>query len=178
MPDATARIVTLCLAGLLAWAAAGKLLRWNEWRAALAAYRLPPRLEVAARAGTPILELGVSGLLMSPAFRAGAALTVALLAAFSLVVLRGRSLQGERLPCGCFGRSRDHDYRTMLLRNALLGILAAAVLVSDREGSVLAGLSIPRGDELFPALLVALGVTAAAWTGYHVMATARRGTRS
>ena len=177
MPDATARIVTLSLAVLLAWAAMAKVLRWSEWRAALAAYRLPPRLEVAAVAGTPVHELAVAGLLISPAPRAGAALTVALLAAFSLVVLRGRSIQGEKLPCGCFGRSSEHDYRTMLLRNALLGVLAAAVLVSDGEGSALAGLSLPGGDELFPALLVALGVTAAAWTGYQVMSTARRGTR-
>jgi hypothetical protein len=115
---------------------------------------------------------------MSPAPRAGAALAVALLAAFSLVVLRGRSRQGEKLPCGCFGRSRERDYRTMLLRNALLGLLAAVVLLSEREGSALAGVSLPDGAELFPALLVAIGVLVAAWTGYQLMTTARRGTRS
>jgi hypothetical protein len=178
MPDATARIVTLLLAALLVWAAAAKLLRWNAWRAALAGYGLPPRLEGAAAAGTPLVELGVAAVLMSPAARAGAALTVALLAAFSLVVLRGRSLQGEKLPCGCFGRSGERDYRTMLLRNAVLGLLAAVVLLSGREESALAGLSLPDGRELFPALLVTLGVAVAAWTGYQVMTTARRGTRS
>jgi hypothetical protein len=178
MPDATARIVTLCLAALLAWAAAAKVLRWDAWRAALAAYRLPSRLELVAVAGTPFLEVGVAVMLISPAPRVGAALTVALLAAFSLVVLRGRSVQGEKLPCGCFGRSSERDYRSMLLRNALFGVLAAAVLLSGREGSALTGLSLPGGDELFPALLAAFGVVVAAWTGYQVMTTARRGTRS
>jgi hypothetical protein len=178
MPEATARLVTLCLAALLAWAGAAKLLRWDAWRAALGNYRLPRGLEASAAAGTPIVEFGIAALLVSPVPRAGAALSVALLAAFSLVVLRGRGLHGEKVPCGCFGRSRERDYRTMLLRNALLGILAAVVLLSEREGSALGGLSMPSAGELVPALLVALGVTVAAWTGYQVMSTARRGTRS
>ena len=178
MPDATARIVTLFLAALLAWAAAAKALRWDAWRTALAGYRLPHRLESVAAAGTPAIELGIAALLMSPAPRAGAALTVALLASFSLVVLRGRSLQGEKLPCGCFGGARERDYRTMLLRNALLGLLAAIVLLSDRKGSALTGMSVPEGGELIPAFLVALGVAAAAWTAYQVMTSARRGSRS
>ena len=178
MPETTVRIVTLCLAALLAWAAAAKVLRWHAWRAALEGYRLPGRLPMMAAAGTPVAEIGIAAILISPAPRAGAALTVALLAAFSLVVLRGRSLHGEKLPCGCFGGSRERDYRTMLLRNALLGVLAAIVLISGRDVKALAGLSLPNGPELVPALLVALGILVAAWTGYQVMSTARRGTRS
>src|SRR5919106_1142731 len=174
MPEVTARLATLGLAALLAWAAMVKVVRWDAWRAALADYRLPHRLELVGAAGTPVVEFGVVALLLSPAPRAGAALAVALLAAFSLVVLRGRSVHGEKLPCGCFGRSRERDYRTMLVRNALLGILAAIVLIADRDESALAGLSLPNGRELVPALLIALGVIVAGWTAYQVMNTARR----
>ena len=178
MPDVTARLATLCLAALLTWAAAAKLLRWDAWRGALAEYRLPRGLEAPAAGGTPIAELGAAALLVSPTPRAGAALAVALLAAFSLVIMRGRSIHGDRLPCGCFGRSHARDYRMMLVRNALLGVLAAVVLLAGREGSALAGLSLPNTGELLPALLVALGLAAVAWTAYHVTSAARRGTRS
>lgn len=178
MPEATARVVTLCLAALLAWAATAKVVRWSAWRAALRDYQVPGALEAPAAIGIPLAELTVVGLLLSPSPRAGAALTVALLAGFSLAILRGRTLHGEKLPCGCFGRSRHRDYRTMLLRNALLGVLAGLVLLSGREGSVLTGLSLPTAGELVPAILVALGVALAGWTAYQVMGAARRGTRS
>jgi hypothetical protein len=177
MSDTVVRIVTAALAGLWLWAALAKALRWAAWRKALAGYGLSAGLERFAAGATPIAELGVAAALLSPTPRAGAALSVALLAAFSLLVVRGRLLQGEKLPCGCFGGARERDYRSMLARNGLLGFMSAVVLVARHDGAPFDGISLPGASEVLPALLIALGVIVAAWMAYQ-FASARRGWRS
>jgi hypothetical protein len=175
MPDTTIRIVTLALAGILVWAGLAKFLRWGAWRRALAGYHPPVWAELPAAVVTPLAEIGVAAALLSPVPRVGAALAVALVAGFSLVVLRGRMLEGDKLPCGCFGGASRRDYRTLLVRNSFLGLMAAIILLSQREGSPLGRLSMPDAGELLPALLIGLGVIVALWMVYQVTASARRG---
>src|SRR5438876_258169 len=88
-----------------AWAATAKILRPRAWRGALNGYGLGG-LERAASVGVPILELTVPALVVAGQPRAAAALTLVLLGSFSMALLRARRLGGDRVPCGCFGRSR------------------------------------------------------------------------
>ena len=153
----------LLLAAAFAWAAVAKSLRPAAWRAALAGYRLPLRTRQLALAGVPVAEGAVAVLLLSggDASKAGAALSVALLAAFSIAVLRARRLQGDRLPCGCFGGAGRRDYRSMLVRNGFLGGLAAAVLVAPDAWTF--ELEAPGAAQLLPAALAALGLGLVVW---------------
>lgn len=156
-------LVPFLLAVAFFWAAVAKASRPSAWRAALAGYRVPARFAGAVLVGVPVIEI-VAGVLLCTAgdgTRAGAALVVALLGAFSLAVLRARSAEGDRLPCGCFGGSGRRDYRLMLVRNALLGFVAATVLVSDRVAAY--ELDALPSSQAVPAFLVVAGVALAVW---------------
>ncbi len=154
-----APVAPLLLAAALGWAALAKASRPGAWRAALPVYRIPAALTGPVALLVPLAEAGAAALLVlgGDATKAGAALSVALLAAFSLAVLRAQRLQGDRLPCGCFGGRDSRDYRLMLVRNAGLGLVAAVVLlVPDVD------LDLSRPD-VVPAVLAALGVTLIVW---------------
>lgn len=153
----------LFLAAAFAWAAVAKVVRFAAWREALAGYRLPDVAEVAARPLVPLVEAVTAALLLAGggASRAGAALALALTAAFSLAVLRARRLQGDRLPCGCFGGSGRRDYRLMLVRNATLGGAAALALLLPAVASVEP--AAPDPSQVLPAALAAAGVGLVAW---------------
>lgn len=145
------------------WAAIAKASRPSAWRAALLGYALPRPLVVPVLVLVPALEL-VTGFLLSAggdASKAGAALAVALLAAFSLAVLRARQVRGDRLPCGCFGGSGSRDYRLMLVRNVFLGAVAAAILLVPRVARY--ELEAPDSSQALPALLVGVGVALVGW---------------
>lgn len=109
-----------------------KLIRYERWTAIVDRYALPSVLGAIAKPTVPIAELAIAvvGLFVSPAIGASAAL--AALALFSLAVLRARRINGDKLPCGCFGGSEERHYRTMILRNGLLGALAAAILLAPQ----------------------------------------------
>lgn len=159
------------LAAAFFWAAIAKASRPAAWRAALLGYRLPGPLVMPALVLVPVAEI-TAGVLLSAggvAGKAGAALAVALLAAFSLAVVRARRLTGDRLPCGCFGGSGTRDFRLMLVRNAALGAVAAAILLVPAVARY--ELEALEGSQLLPALLVALGVVLIAW----LVATLARG---
>jgi hypothetical protein len=165
-------LVPSLLAVAFLWAALAKASRPSAWRAALAGYRLPAGLLVPALVGVPVAEILVGVLLVAGglATKAGAALGVALLASFSLAVLRARRSGGDRLPCGCFGGSGSRDYRLMLVRNASLGAIAGVLLLVPRVARY--ELDAPRPSDAVPALLAALGIAAIAWL---VVAFARPG---
>ena len=157
MPPALVQGAAGALAIVFGWASVAKLLRPRRWRAALDGYRLPSPVARSASLGVPGAEAAVAGLVVAGATRSGAALALALLAAFSLAVVRARHLAGDRLPCGCFGRAAVRDYRTMLIRNALLALLAAVVLLAGRDIALGRGLDVPSSGELIPAALLCLG---------------------
>ncbi|HEX2295490.1 MAG TPA: MauE/DoxX family redox-associated membrane protein [Actinomycetota bacterium] len=156
-------LVPFLLALAFFWAAIAKASRPSAWRTALLGYRLPAMLVGPALVLVPVVEI-VAGVLLSAggvATKAGAALAVALLGSFSLAVLHARRLGGDRLPCGCFGGSGSRDYRLMLVRNAFLGAVAAAILLVPRVASY--ELEPPSASEAFPALAVAIAIVLIVW---------------
>ena len=177
MPEATVRIAAVLLATLFAWAALAKVVRHRAWSQALRGYKLPGAIEAAARSSVPVVEAAVALLLLVGETHTGAALCLVLVAGFSLVVFRTRRFVGDSLPCGCFGGSKETDYRTMLVRNGLLGGLAAVLLLSPRDVRPLDGLGIPSTGEALPAVLIAAGVALGAWIVHEVSVSARRGGR-
>jgi hypothetical protein len=143
---------------------AAKLVRFGQWNEALRVYRLPSLIARTASLAVPIAELTVVALLILDRARAGAALTLTLLAMFSLALLNARQHQGDRLPCGCFGRATPHDYRLLVARNGALACLAAIVLVDGRDGLVTGSLRT-TSNTLLPALLVLVGLSLVLWVG-------------
>lgn len=164
MTLAFARLAAVLLALAFAWSALGKTLSWPAWRTALAGYGLGP----AERSVAVLAPVGEAAIVFSllTAAKLGAALALALLAAFCLAILRARSVKGDRLPCGCFGGTRSRDFRLMLIRNWALMLLCATVLVSDLKGSVVAG-DLPDDFETLPAILVLAGTGLGAWMLKH-----------
>ncbi|MDQ3957273.1 MAG: hypothetical protein M3273_03005 [Actinomycetota bacterium] len=166
-------VVTFFLALAFGWAALAKAFRPSAWRRALRGYRLPGPVETIAAWAVPAAEALVAGLLIGGPARAGGALAVALLSAFSIAILRARRLGGGKLPCGCFGGAGSRDYRLMLVRNALLGGLAGAALLLPEE--TLRPLDAPEGVDLLPAVLAFLGIVLIVWLLVQVLPRRRPG---
>jgi hypothetical protein len=162
MAELTVRLAAFLLALVFAWAAVAKLVRWRAWREGLRRYRLGP-LELPAAFGIPAIELAVVALLVAGLARAAAALTVAMLAGFCLAVLRARSFEGDRLPCNCFGADSAHDYKTMLIRNALLGIPAAVIMISGEDFYLFGESPLPSPGQAVPVAFVGIGLLVGAW---------------
>lgn len=167
------QICAALLAGVFAWAAVAKALRPGAWLQALDRYGLSPALRVPAAPGVPLAEAVVAGLLVAGMLPAGAALALALVAAFSLVLARLGSQGKSRAPCGCFGGVTDRSLRLLLGRNAILAALAAVVLaVKPQEWPSWQGRA-PLVSEALPAALVLFGLTLCAWTGLRTLAALR-----
>src|SRR5688500_13155652 len=124
MPDTIARIASLALAVAFGWAGAAKLVSFRRWAEVLGRYGLPKPLKLIASVIAPPAELAISATLILGATRAGALAALGALVVFTAAIFRARALNGDRLPCGCFGGSSKRHYKTMLMRNAALGALA------------------------------------------------------
>ena len=155
-------VSALTLSIAFAWAAFSKLASYQRWRSALRGYGLPGGLERAALWGTPALEFIAVVLTLTGPIEVAGALILTLLASFSIVVLRARAIKGDRLPCGCFGGSTERDYRLMLIRNAVLG-LPAAVLVLSGDAGLIDRLDSLQGSDLLPLGLVLLAGGLIVW---------------
>ncbi|MDQ3752179.1 MAG: hypothetical protein M3333_04735 [Actinomycetota bacterium] len=164
MSDTLAFIAALALAATFAWAAAAKAVWAAGWRTVVVGFGFRGRVEPIVAVGVPIVELAVALTILWGSAKAGAAMAMALVAAFSAAVVRARTLQGDRLPCGCFGRATVRDYRTMLARNALGGCLTAVVLLGGGDAGIFDAAAAPSGPELIPAALTCLGTILAGWT--------------
>ena len=173
MHTALVQISVAVLACVFAWAAAAKLFGWRTWRSALARYRLGGRLEAVAAIGVPLGEALVVVLLLWGDVRVAASVVVALVAMFSLVLLRARAAQGTRLPCGCFGGTSTRDYRLMLVRNASLAVAAAVILYG---GSSSVSWTVPSGSELVAMLLTSIGLLLLAWITWQTRSALRKRT--
>jgi uncharacterized membrane protein YphA (DoxX/SURF4 family) len=163
------------LALVFLWSGAAKIARRSAWIDALRGYRLPRPVAAVAAPGVVVAEWSIAALLVAGATRVGSALALAMLSAFSLAILRARALQGDRLPCGCFGGSDGRDYRAMIARNVILGGAAASMLVADRDLAVFEGMRVPRPSELVPAGLIVVAAIVAVWMLLQVFASSRRG---
>jgi hypothetical protein len=138
------------LAAVFSWAAVAKLIDREAWTQAVSAFGLGS-LEGPAAIGVPLLEAGVAGLVVAGSPVAGAALSLGLLAAFTVAIFRARARVGDRVPCGCFGRTARRDVRLVLFRNAALAALAALVVAAPGTGWALRW---PEPSELLPAAMV------------------------
>jgi hypothetical protein len=175
MSDQVVATIALLLGAVFAWASVAKILRFAEWKRILSAYGLPPSVHGVTSWGVPLVEALVVTLIVMGETRAGAALALMLLSGFSLALVRARSLQGERLPCGCFGRTKERDYRLLLARNAFLALLPATLLLGGRDVAPLSGARAPTGDDLVPTLLALAGILLALWTAREVSGAFRKG---
>jgi hypothetical protein len=167
----TLTFVSLAATGLglvFTWAAVAKPLRWAQWKEALDGYGWPPPLAAVIALTVPVLEAAAGLALIAGPRRAGATLTLALLAGSSFAVAKLGANTGGRVPCGCFGRTTERDARLVLGRNAFLGLIAGAILVLDRPESI--AWRTPAGGEILPAALVLAGLTLAAWTLWRASA--------
>ena len=165
------------LAVTFAWAAAAKTARWSSWRKGLEPYDLPGVLVTPIALAVPLVEAALVVLLVVGPARIALASTLTLVSLFSLAVLRARAHSGDRVPCGCFGRTDERDYRVVLVRNALLGASAGALLVSGTKDDLISTAS-PDPTEAVPALLVATGVALLIWMFKHATSLLRRGEQS
>ncbi len=176
MPAELGAACALALAAVFGWAALAKALYWPAWRQALVSYELPALARAAAAYAVPAAELALLVLLLSGRVVIGAALTIMMLAGFSLAVMRAQVRQRDRLvPCGCFGRLKARDYRFFAVRNFLLGSLAAVALVAGREGDPLAVLGIAAAPApVWVAVGAALAVVAVHAAGRIALPVRRR----
>ena len=156
-----ARFAAFVLAATFAWAALAKISRFSGWREALRAYRLPAPVEPPALILVPATEAAIALLFIARLTDVAAVASVVLLATFSVVLYRTAQRSGSRLPCGCFGRTRERDVRVALARNAMLVVSAAWLL--GRGESFAPWPPAPQGEEWFAAGLAALAAGLAVW---------------
>lgn len=173
MPETTARIASILLALAFSWAGVAKLLAYQQWQKALAGYGMPQAVRNVTAPVVPLVELAIAVALLFVSPRLGAIAAVAALAAFSLAIMRARALQGDRLPCGCFGGSSERNYQTMVARNALLGALATIVLLA-RIDTAIGFPPAPTAHDVLPVALAIVGTALVLWTGLHAASALRR----
>jgi uncharacterized membrane protein YphA (DoxX/SURF4 family) len=151
--EAVAASTALLLAGVLAWAAVGKLRDPAGTREGFDRLGLPAPGALAR--AVPVAELAVAGLLVVAPPWGGTAAFVLLAGFTAYLVDLVRS--GRSVPCGCFGSSGQRPVSAVeLVRNGLL-LLGAAVVVSS-------------GDTLVIELAAVIAVSAAAATAAVVLA--------
>jgi hypothetical protein len=119
------------------------------------AHGLPAPVASTAAALVPVAEAAVTGLVIAGAVHAGATLAAGLLVAFSAALVRLRRRSGDRVPCGCLGRSGSRPLGLLLGRNALLIVVAIA---AARGPNGLDPVLLPHAPELVPAVLVGVGL--------------------
>ena len=177
MPEVTARVALAVLVVVFAWAAGAKVLRPSSWQRSLDAYALPRPIAFFALWATPIAEAVVVTLALVGRGRAAAVLALILLGGFTGGLLRARALHGERVPCGCFGKTTERPVSLLLWRNAALALCALAVLTANKNVTLYEGWRTPNASEAFPAILVLIGIAVAAWS-VSIALTSLRGDRT
>lgn len=165
MPTALS-LAPLTLAAVLVLSGVAKLGDPGSTASMIRLLRLPAFLghRVVLRT-LPVVELATALLLLTPwrwTYAAGAALSLALFAAFLVVVARAMTFN-PRPTCGCFGRVGDHRITARTVwRNVLLLVLAlvtAGIAVSGTAGGALVA-RYDTGDWLWLALAAALAAVA------------------
>jgi hypothetical protein len=160
----------LLLAAVFTVAAIAKLADRTATGQAIEAFGLAPRLAAPAAILLPIAELASAAALIPAATaRVGALAIVALLAVFSLAI--ARTLRAGSAPdCNCFGGIAQTEVgRGTLVRNGLLGAVAAFVVLSGQSVSALHWITVPApGDRLAIAMMVAC-IAALAWFCWQLL---------
>ncbi|MQB01617.1 MAG: hypothetical protein GEU78_15230 [Actinobacteria bacterium] len=162
-------LASYALALTFAWAAVAKAVRPSAWSSSLSGYGFSGSLARVVAVAVPGVEAGVAVLSVAGLRSIGAALALALLSGFSFAILQATRTRGSRLPCGCFGGTKERDFRLMLLRNALLAVLAAVVLVGRQVRPV----SVHGTVEGVPLVLSVAGAAVICWTLWQVVSSLR-----
>jgi methylamine utilization protein MauE len=171
-------IAAVALAAVFTWAALSKILRPAAWWASLEQFALGWMRRPIAVA-VPVAELAVPVLVAAGLPVEASVLAIVMLVTFSLSLLRARRLHGNRVACGCFGRTRARDYRLLLARNAAIALVAAASLAAPATPWGSGSLRAPHGLELLPTILALAGlvlVVAIARAVLRVLQAGRRDT--
>jgi uncharacterized membrane protein YphA (DoxX/SURF4 family) len=151
-------VVPWALALVFGWAGVSKWARFSKWRETLMGYALPRPVEKLALSTVPAAEAAVPVLALYGQTNRSASLALTLLIVFSAAVGWARIKHGAAVPCGCFGARDVRDYRILLLRNAVLGLAAAAVLTGEPGRHLLEGMRRPHLGEALPVALVLVGL--------------------
>jgi hypothetical protein len=147
-----ASLCACLLAAVFAWAAGAKLVAHRATESAFAAMGVPAPGPVAVT--VPVAELVVALLLVARP-DLGAALALALIAGFTLVVVRA-VLAGSRAGCACFGSHRVEPVGPAdVVRN---GVLAAFAAVATGTGRL-----VRPGLVAVVAVVAALVVVGLVW---------------
>ena len=146
------------LAAVFAVAAIGKLLDLEGSKQALQEFGVPNRAAQLGGIALPVTELLVAiALLVLPLARWGAAVALLLLLIFAGGVAQAMS-RGQAPDCHCFGQLHSEPAgRSTLIRNAVLAVAAAFVLVKGAGPSLNQGLGSLHGAAI---ALVAVSVLA------------------
>ena len=174
MPDPLLLVAELLLALTFTWAVVAKAFRWSVWMESLDGYGFEGAARRAVAISVPVAELAVASLIVLGPVRAGLAASLFLVSIFSFGILQARSRGGDRVPCGCFGKTDERDYRWLLVRNGLLAALAGTALLGGADESVVSLTEAPSSSEILPALLVSGGVVLLAWLGWIVVTLMRK----
>lgn len=157
MGEGTGYAAAVVLAAVFLRAATAKLARPGDTAGAFRGLGLPAAGALAR--GVPATELVLAAVLLA-APRAGAAGALGTLGAFSIVVARAVR-GGVATPCACFGTSTAEPVSHVdLVRNGLLGLLAAWALLAPRP--------------VVPGPAAAAAVAASVGAGYGLLARWRR----
>ena len=170
VPSPVATIAAWILTLTFAWATVAKFVRGNEWPSAVTRFGFRGAIAQTIVFAVPLAEIAVVVMFFVGALRPGAAFTLALVAMFSAAIVRVRAVKGGRVPCGCFGKSHERDYRLLLARNSALALLAAAVLFGPRDASLR-----PSADiDVVPLTLAVLGLLLVVWVTVQTTSSFRR----
>jgi uncharacterized membrane protein YphA (DoxX/SURF4 family) len=171
-------VAAAAMAGVFAWGAVSKVVAWRRWRAAMSAYGLPSLVGSVAAWAVPLSEVVVPFLVVAGMPREAASWSVALLALFSVALVRARSRGTDRVPCGCFGGRDAIDVRSALTRN--LGLILTAVFVFARgvDSPSIAWPAAPGAADLLPFLLATGTFAATALVAWRARVWLARGSRA
>ena len=171
VPSPLATVAAWALIATFAWAAVAKGLNVVAWSSAVAGFGFRGPFGRAIVVGVPLTEILIVFMLLSIDLRAGAALVLALVAAFSGAIVRSRAIQKQdKVPCGCFGAGGRSDYRLLLARNGGLALLGGLILLAPRSTS----LQLPAGAELVPTVLIVVAGVLIVWMTTQAATTLRR----
>jgi peroxiredoxin len=157
----------LVLAAAFAVAAAAKLADLPGTRGAVESFGVPRRLSPAVAGLLPVVELTIAATLLPVATARWAALAaIALLLVFSAAIVRILR-RGATVDCNCFGGLTQTEVgRGTLVRNLVLGLLAAFVAVGGESVGAFGWVTAPApGDRVVIVLLVGsvLGLACFSW---------------